>query len=90
MTVKEIAELCGVEVHTIRNWINKASFLKVNFTLRNAIKEKLEGGSPERPADFLQGLADKAGFLNGILPLRNSIRDKLEGLSQEIGLRIGA
>jgi predicted transcriptional regulator len=34
MTVKEIAELCGVEVHTVRNWINKDDFLKENFTLR--------------------------------------------------------
>jgi hypothetical protein len=52
MTIKEIAELCGVEVHTVRNWINKDNFLKENFTLRNKIKEKLEGGSPERPSDY--------------------------------------
>jgi hypothetical protein len=52
MTIKEIAELCGVEVHTIRNWINKDDFLKENFTLRNHIKEKLESGSPEHPSDY--------------------------------------
>jgi hypothetical protein len=52
MTIKEIAELCGVEVHTVRNWINKDNFLRENFTLRNKIKEKLEGGSPERPSDY--------------------------------------
>jgi hypothetical protein len=52
MTIKEIADLCGAEVHTIRNWINKDGFLKENFTLRNAIKEKLEGGSPEIPSSY--------------------------------------
>lgn len=52
MTIKEISELCGVEPHTIRNWINRDDFLKENFTLRIAIKEKLEKGAPETPADF--------------------------------------
>jgi hypothetical protein len=53
MTIKEIAELCGVkEDHTIRNWINSEDFLKVNFTLRNGIKEKLEQGSPEILSDY--------------------------------------
>jgi uncharacterized protein YjcR len=47
MTIKEISELCGVKVHTVRNWINKDDFLRENFTLRNNIREKLEGGSPE-------------------------------------------
>ncbi|MDR1176026.1 MAG: hypothetical protein LBK83_11230 [Treponema sp.] len=55
MTIKEIAELCGVEVHTIRNWINKDDFLKENFTLRNHIREKLESGSPEHPSDYELG-----------------------------------
>jgi hypothetical protein len=53
MTIKEIAELCGVKGdHTIRNWINKEVFLSENFTLRNAVKEKLEQGSPENPSHF--------------------------------------
>jgi DNA-binding transcriptional MerR regulator len=55
MTIKEIAELCGVEVHTVRNWINKDDFLRENFTLRNNIKKKLEDGSPECPSDYNLG-----------------------------------
>ena len=52
MTVKEIAELCGVEDRTVRNWCHGGGFLKENFSLRNAIVEKLSNGSPEVPADF--------------------------------------
>ena len=52
MTVKEIAELCGVEDRTVRNWCHGERFLKENFSLRNAIVEKLSNGSPEVPADF--------------------------------------
>ena len=52
MTVKEIAELCGVEDRTVRNWCHGERFLKENFSLRNAIVEKLSSGSPEVPADF--------------------------------------
>lgn len=52
MTVKEIAELCGVEDRTVRNWCHGERFLKENFSLRNAIVEKLSDGSPEVPADF--------------------------------------
>jgi DNA-binding transcriptional MerR regulator len=52
MTIKEIAELCGVEDRTVRYWINNEKFLKVNFSLRNRIKKKLEGGSPEHPSDY--------------------------------------
>jgi len=52
MTVKEIAELCGVEDRTVRNWCHGDRFLKEKFSLRNAIVEKLSSGSPEVPADF--------------------------------------
>ena len=52
MTVKEIAELCGVEDRTVRNWCHGERFLKENFSLRNAIVEKLSNGSPEVPSDF--------------------------------------
>ena len=52
MTVKEIAELCGVEDRAVRNWCHGERFLKENFSLRNAIVEKLSNGSPEVPADF--------------------------------------
>nr|DAT90497.1 MAG TPA: repressor domain protein [Caudoviricetes sp.] len=52
MTVKEITELCGVEDRTVRNWCHGERFLKENFSLRNAIVEKLSNGSPEVPADF--------------------------------------
>ena len=52
MTAKEIAELCGVEDRTVRNWCHGERFLKENFSLRNAIVEKLSNGSPEVPADF--------------------------------------
>lgn len=52
MTVKEISELCGVEDRTVRNWCHGERFLKENFSLRNAIVEKLSNGSPEVPADF--------------------------------------
>ena len=52
MTVKEIAELCGVEDRPVRNWCHGERFLKENFSLRNAIVEKLSNGSPEVPADF--------------------------------------
>ena len=52
MTVKEIAELCGIEDRTVRNWCHGERFVKDNFSLRNAIVEKLSNGSPEVPADF--------------------------------------
>jgi hypothetical protein len=53
MTIKEIAELCGVkETDTVRNWINREDFLNRNFRLRNQIKEKLDQGSPENPSDY--------------------------------------
>jgi DNA-binding MurR/RpiR family transcriptional regulator len=52
VTIREIADLCGVDASTIRKWINREDFLKGNFPLRNAILEKLEHGSPERPSDF--------------------------------------
>jgi len=53
MTIKEIAELCGVkENDTIRNWINHEDFLSRNFRLRDIIREKLKGGSPEKPSDY--------------------------------------
>ena len=48
MTIREIAELCGVKVtDTIRNWINREDFLNCKMQLRNQIKEKLAQGSPE-------------------------------------------
>ncbi|UTC65198.1 hypothetical protein E4O00_03260 [Treponema sp. OMZ 788] len=52
MTIKEIAELCGVEERTVRNWCHGKRFLRENFSLRNVIVKKLEKGSPERPSDF--------------------------------------
>ena len=52
MTIKEIAELCGVDERTIRNWCHGKRFLKENFSLRNIIVKKLEKGSPEKPSDF--------------------------------------
>ena len=52
MTIKEIAELCGVDERTVRNWCHGKRFLKENFSLRNLIVKKLEKGSPERPSDF--------------------------------------
>jgi uncharacterized protein YjcR len=52
MTIKEIAELCGVKENTVRGWIHDDNFLKSNFDLRNQIKEKLESGSPENPSDY--------------------------------------
>jgi DNA-binding transcriptional MerR regulator len=42
MTIKEIAELCGVEPHTIRNWANREDFLRENFTLRNSVLEEID------------------------------------------------
>jgi hypothetical protein len=50
MTIKEIAELCGVTDQTILNWIHKLESLNQNIWLR--ISEKLEKGSPERPSDY--------------------------------------
>jgi len=52
MTVKEIAELCGVEPRTVRYWINAEDFLRENFSLRNRIEEKSDRGSPEIPSDY--------------------------------------
>ncbi|WP_444818594.1 helix-turn-helix domain-containing protein [Treponema denticola] len=52
MTIKEIAELCGVEERTVRNWCHGKRFLRENFSLRNVIVKKLEKGSPEKPSDF--------------------------------------
>ena len=52
MTIKEIAELCGVDERTARNWCHGKRFLKENFSLRNIIVKKLEKGSPEKPSDF--------------------------------------
>ena len=52
MTIKEIAELCGVEERTVRNWCHGKRFLRENFSLRNIIVKKLEKGSPEKPSDF--------------------------------------
>jgi hypothetical protein len=48
MTIKEIAELCGVRVMTVYRWIEKAESLNNKMLLRKQIDE----GSPERPADF--------------------------------------
>lgn len=52
MTIKEIAELCGVEERTVRSWCHGKRFLRENFSLRNIIVKKLEKGSPEKPSDF--------------------------------------
>jgi transposase len=48
MTIKEIAELCGVDSRTIYRWAEKAESLNDKMSLRNKIGE----GSPENPADF--------------------------------------
>jgi hypothetical protein len=48
MTVKEIAELCGVDARTIYRWAEKAESLNDKMSLRNKTGE----GSPENPADF--------------------------------------
>jgi len=52
MTIKEIAELCGVYKTTVQRWILNDKFLRCNLHLRNKIKEKLENGSPEKPSDY--------------------------------------
>ena len=66
MTIKEIAELCGVNETTVLRWIRREDFLNckmqlrnsnedflnLNFGLRNRIREKLENGSPENPSDY--------------------------------------
>jgi hypothetical protein len=59
MTVKEIAELCGVTEQTVLNWTHKfdgsdqkiwSDILNQKIWLR--ISEKLRQGSPEHPSDF--------------------------------------
>ena len=67
MTIKGIAELCGVDDTTVLRWIRKEDFLNCkmqlrngindnilsrNIRLRNQILEKLDQGSPERPSDY--------------------------------------
>jgi len=48
MTVKDIAELCGVEAKTVYRWTEKAESLNDKMSLR----KKIDAGSPETPADF--------------------------------------
>jgi predicted transcriptional regulator len=50
MTIKEIAELCGVTEQTVLNWAHKLEVLNQNIWLR--ISEKLDRGSPEHPSDY--------------------------------------
>jgi len=50
MTIKEIAELCGVSDQTILNWAHRVKSLNQNIWLR--ISEKLEQGSQEQPSDY--------------------------------------
>jgi transcriptional regulator with XRE-family HTH domain len=52
MTIREIAELCGVRRRTVELWAGKEDFLSENFSLRNRILEKLEQGSPEKPSKY--------------------------------------
>lgn len=52
MTVKEIADLCGVKRRTVELWIGKDDFLSENISLRKSIRDKLEQGSPENPSDY--------------------------------------
>jgi hypothetical protein len=50
MTIKAIAELCGVKKQTVWNWANKLEVLNQKIWLR--LSEKLEQGSPESPSDY--------------------------------------
>jgi hypothetical protein len=50
MTIKEIAELCGVKKQTVWNWANKLEVLNQKIWLR--LSEKLKQGSPESPSDY--------------------------------------
>jgi predicted transcriptional regulator len=50
MTIKEIAELCGVSDQTVLNWIHRLESLNQKIWLR--LSEKLEHGSPEHPSDY--------------------------------------
>jgi predicted transcriptional regulator len=50
MTIKEIAELCGVKEQTVLNWAHKLEVLNQNIWLR--ISEKLKQGPPEVPSDY--------------------------------------
>ena len=52
MTIKEIADLCGVDETTIARWIRGERFLNCKMQLRNGIMEKLDRGSPEHPSDY--------------------------------------
>jgi hypothetical protein len=59
MTIKAIADLCGVDERTVLRWAHKDNFhsdkmspANGKMSLRNSILEKLEHGSPERPSDF--------------------------------------
>ena len=52
MTIKEIAELCGVDKSTVHRWLEHERFLSCEMQLRNSIKEKISNGSPENPADL--------------------------------------
>jgi len=52
MTIKEIAKLCGVDKSTIHRWLEHERFLSCEMQLRNSIKDKIDGGSPENPSNF--------------------------------------
>ena len=52
MTVKEIAELCGVDKTTVYRWVEHDNFLSCKMQLRKSILEQIQNGSPEVPADF--------------------------------------
>jgi transcriptional regulator with XRE-family HTH domain len=56
MTIKEIAELCGVDRHTVERWAHKLTdgegFLNHKMLLRNSIRDRLNQGSPEIPSTF--------------------------------------
>jgi DNA-binding MurR/RpiR family transcriptional regulator len=51
MTIKEIADLCGVDERTALRWVRKvidSDFLNDKMSLRNSVKEKLEIGVPAK------------------------------------------
>jgi len=50
MTVKDIAELCGVSDQTVFNWMAKLESLNQEIWLR--IRDKLAASSPEHPSDY--------------------------------------
>lgn len=52
MTIKEIAELCGVDKTTVYRWVEKDDFLSCEMQLRKSIIKKIKKGSPEKPSDF--------------------------------------